>query len=212
MCNARQFGRASLARKRKTGIMKKDPLIIVVSAPSGSGKTTLTERILEKMDGIRRSVSYTTRQPRDGEKDAQDYVFISEKDFKEKADNGEFLEWEENFGNFYGTPLDQFRTAMEEGVDVILSIDVKGGKTVKEKFPESVSVFIIPPSVKELEERLRNRNTDREEQVAMRLEESKREMAAADRYDYLIVNEDLDKASEELMTIIEKERESRNRA
>ncbi|MBU1084509.1 MAG: guanylate kinase [Candidatus Omnitrophota bacterium] len=192
--------------------MKKDPLIIVVSAPSGSGKTTLTERILEKMDGIRRSVSYTTRQPRDGEKDAQDYVFISEKDFKEKADNGEFLEWEENFGNFYGTPLDQFRTAMEEGVDVILSIDVKGGKTVKEKFPESVSVFIIPPSVKELEERLRNRNTDREEQVAMRLEESKREMAAADRYDYLIVNEDLDKASEELMTIIEKERESRNRA
>lgn len=190
---------------------KREPLIIVVSAPSGSGKTTLTELILEKMKGIKRSVSCTTREPRYGEKDQKDYIFISKEEFKKKIKNEEFLEWEENFGNYYGTPLDQFREAVDEGVDVILSIDVKGGAKIKKAFPESISVFITPPSAEELEERLRKRNTDREEQVAIRLEESKKEMLAAEGYEYLIVNKDIEKAADELKTIIEEERKNRKK-
>ncbi|MFH1837037.1 MAG: guanylate kinase [Candidatus Omnitrophota bacterium] len=188
---------------------KREALIIVVSAPSGSGKTTLTEIILKKMTGIKRSVSYTTREPREGEKDEKDYVFISKDDFKAKADAGEFLEWEENFGNYYGTPLEQFAEAVEDGTDIVLSIDVKGAVKVKKMFPESISVFIAPPSEEELAERLRKRNTDHEEQVTMRLEESKKEMKRADEYEYLIVNNDLEKAAEELKSIIETERENR---
>ena len=190
---------------------KREPLIIVVSAPSGSGKTTLTELILGKMKGIKRSVSCTTREPRYGEKDRQDYIFISKEEFEDKIENEEFLEWEKNFGNYYGTPLDQFQKAVDDGVDIILSIDVKGGAKIKKAFPESISVFITPPSKEELEERLRNRNTDGEEQVTIRLEESKKEMLAAEEYEYLIVNKDIEKAADELKTIIEDQRKNRKK-
>ena len=189
--------------------MKKEALIIIISAPSGSGKTTLINSLQEKMPGIKRSVSYTTRQPRTGEKDKEDYIFISREEFKEKAEKGEFLEWEENFNNFYGTSRQQFQEAAEKGEDIILSIDVKGAKKVKERFPESISVFIMPPSAEELAQRLKKRNTDRQKQVSLRLEEARREIKAADEYDYLIVNDDLEEAAEELKTIIENEKKNR---
>ncbi len=187
----------------------REALIIIVSAPSGSGKTTVINRLLEKMPGMRRSVSYTTRQPREGETDKGDYIFVTVEEFREKIEKNEFLEWEENFNNYYGTSREQVLEAVEKGEDIILSIDVKGARKVKEVFPQSVSMFIMPPSVEELEARLRKRNTDKEAQVSLRLEESRREMEAADEYDYLIVNEELEQAVEELRAIIEAERKSR---
>jgi guanylate kinase len=189
-------------------VQKKKSLIIVISAPSGSGKTTIITKLLEKTDGVKRSVSETTRQPRAGEEDGTDYHFITEEEFKRKIDENGFLEWEENFGYYYGTPIRQFEEAVDKGLDIILSIDVKGARNVKNRFPESISVFVMPPSKEELAQRLKGRNTDQEKQVSMRLEEAKREIEAADEYDYLIVNEDLDEAVEELKGIIENERKN----
>ncbi len=188
---------------------KREPLIIIVSAPSGSGKTTLINRLLEKIPEMQRSISCTTRQPREGEKDKRDYLFIPREEFKERIEKGEFLEWEENFGHYYGTPKEQFQEAVEKGEDIILSIDVKGARAIKRNFPESVSVFIMPPSAEELATRLRKRNTDREKDVSMRLEEARREISAADEYDYLVVNKELGEAVEELKSIIETERRNR---
>jgi len=192
-------------------IQNNDPLLIVISAPSGSGKTTLVTDLIETVPGIKRSVSYTTRSPRQGEKNREDYVFISQDEFKKKIDNGEFLEWEENFGSYYGTSKDQVQEALERGDDIVLSIDVKGARKVKELFPESISIFIMPPSIETLAERLRKRNTDEEEQVSMRLREAQKELSATDEYDYMIVNRDLEKAREELRTIINMERETRKK-
>lgn len=182
------------------------PLVIIVSAPSGSGKTTIVKKLLERAVGIKRSVSYTTRSPRTGEELAKDYVFVPVDTFKKMSARGEFLEWEENFGNYYGTPRKEFEEVMKRGEDVILSIDVKGARRVKKEYPESVSVFIMPPSSEELVERLKKRNTDRAKDVLVRLSVSKEEIAAADEYDYLIVNEDLERAVEELRAVIEIER------
>jgi guanylate kinase len=188
-----------MAKERK-------PLIIIVSAPSGSGKTTIVSGLVERLPDIKRSVSYTTRAPRQDEKEGIDYIFISQEEFKKKIENGEFLEWEENFGYCYGTSKEQVEEAVKGGEDVVLSIDVKGAKRVKRIFPQSISIFIMPPSMEELSSRLKNRKTDREEQVSMRLEESKTEIASSDEYEYLIVNDDLQKAIEELKEIVENAR------
>lgn len=190
---------------------RRDPLIIILSAPSGSGKTTMVSRVLDKLSGIRRSTSCTTRKPRGEEKDGQDYIFLSREDFRDRIDRGEFLEWEENFGFFYGTPRRQVEEAVEEGEDIILSIDVKGARRVKRAIPESISVFVMPPSPEELEARLKKRNTDADDEMKVRLKESEKEMASADEYEYLIVNEDLDKAVDELKYIIETERANRDK-
>jgi len=184
----------------------KRSLIIVVSAPSGSGKTTLVEQVIKEMPEMRFSISCTTRRPRQGEEEKKEYYFISEENFKKKIQNKEFLEWEEKFGNYYGTPLSVFQNALDNGEDIILSIDVKGAAAIKAKFPESISVFIMPPSTKELENRLRGRNTDVEEEVEMRIGESKEEMKKAGQYDYLIINEDLSKAAKELISVIKSEK------
>ena len=186
-------------------------LIIIISAPSGSGKTTITKRLQGKMPDLCRLVSYTTREQRSGETDKEDYIFISEKEFKEMIERKGLLEWEEVFGNYYGTSEEQLRDALERGVDIILSIDVKGASAVRKKFPESIGIFIAPPSINELASRLKRRNTDEEKQVSIRLKEAEREMKAAEAYDYFIVNEDLGKAIEEIKSIIENERKNRNR-
>lgn len=188
---------------------KRKPLIIVVSSPSGGGKTTIVNNLLKNVSGIRRSISYTTRSPREGERDKEDYMFISEEEFNEKIRKDKLLEWEENFGHYYGTSQEQVEAALSKGEDVILSIDVKGARRVKKKFPGSVGVFIMPPSVEELTTRLEHRHTEKKDEMSTRLAESKREMAAQDEYDYLIVNKDLEEATEELKAIIEKEREKR---
>ena len=190
---------------------RREPLIIVLSAPSGSGKTTIVARLIDSLMHITRSISYTTREPREGEKAGVDYVFVSKEEFDRMKDNGEFLEWEENFGNYYGTGRKQVEDMLASGLDVIMSIDVKGARTAKKEYPESISVFVMPPSLEELENRLRRRKTDAESQVAIRLRESKQEVAASDEYDFLVVNNKLDEAVEEVKQVIEKERENRKK-
>ena len=190
---------------------RREPLIIVLSAPSGSGKTTIVARLIDSLTDITRSISYTTREPREGEKAGVDYVFVSREEFDGMKDNGEFLEWEENFGNYYGTGRKQVEDMLASGLDVIMSIDVKGARTAKKEYPESISVFVMPPSLGELENRLRRRKTDAESQVAIRLRESKQEVAASDEYDFLVVNNKLDEAVEEVKQVIEKERENRKK-
>ncbi len=191
--------------------VRREPLIIVLSAPSGSGKTTIVARLIDSLMHITRSISYTTREPREGEKAGVDYVFVSREEFDGMKDNGEFLEWEENFGNYYGTGRKQVEDMLASGLDVIMSIDVKGARTAKKEYPESISVFVMPPSLEELENRLRRRKTDAESQVAIRLRESKQEVAASDEYDFLVVNNKLDEAVEEVKQVIEKERENRKK-
>lgn len=186
--------------------MRKKGNIIIISAPSGSGKTTIEKRVAEEVAGVIRSISCTTRELREGEAESEDYDFISKEEFLKKIEEGYFLEWEEIFGNYYGTPKDQFISAQKNGVDIILSIDVKGAKKVKEIFPESISIFIMPPSVKELENRLRKRKTDTESQLETRLREAEKEMMAQEEYEYLVINEDLEKAINEVKEIIKKER------
>ncbi|MBF0494798.1 MAG: guanylate kinase [Candidatus Omnitrophica bacterium] len=192
--------------------MKHEPLILIISAPSGAGKTTIANKILKDDPDIKQTVSYTTRTPRTGEKNGREYFFISDEDFKKKIENKEFLEWEENFGKYYGTLKKQAEDILAGGKDVLLSIDVKGGKTVKAAYPASVSVFIMPPSVEALETRLTGRNTEKNEEIRRRLKEAEREIKAAEEYDYLLVNEDLDKAVAELKTIIKTERTNRKNA
>ena len=187
---------------------KKKTLIIVVSAPSGSGKTTIVSNVLNEMTNLVRSKSYTTRAPRALEVDGRDYIFVSKEDFETKIKEGEFLEYEENFGNCYGTSVIQIKEALSAGQDIILSIDVKGARRVKKAFPESISVFIMPPSREVLEERLKKRKTDEKKEVLLRLEEAEREIAARDEYDYLIVNDDLTEAVNELKNIIQAERKN----
>jgi len=191
--------------------VRREPLIIVLSAPSGSGKTTIVARLIDSLMHITRSISYTTREPREGEKAGVDYVFVSREEFDGMKNNGEFLEWEENFGNYYGTGRKQVEDMLASGLDVIMSIDVKGARTAKKEYPESISVFVMPPSLEELENRLRRRKTDAESQVAIRLRESKQEVAASDEYDFLVVNNKLDEAVEEVKQVIEKERENRKK-
>ena len=185
---------------------KRKGLIVIVSAPSGSGKTTLVNGLIEETQGITRSVSYTTRAPRDGEREGDDYIFVTEDVFKEKQGKGLFLECEENFGKFYGTSIEQVREAQAEGNDIILSIDVKGARRVKDIFPESIGIFIMPPSAEELTKRLKDRKTDDVEQLLLRIKESKKEIEAAEEYDYMVVNEEIDKAVAELREIITIER------
>ena len=190
------------------GKKTKEPLVVIVSAPSGSGKTTLVGRLLETVPGIGRSVSYTTRKPRKDEVGQEDYIFISKEEFKAKIENGFLLEWENNFGNYYGTSIEQVENTLDKGEDIVLSIDVKGARKVKKQYPESISIFIMPPSEKKLEERLRKRNTDDEDEVIRRLKEAKTEMSSSDEYDFLIVNSEIEAAVLELKAIIVQEREN----
>ena len=158
---------------------------------------------------MKRSVSYTTRKPREVEENGKDYIFISEDEFKKKLENSEFVEWENNFGKYYGTSKEQIFQAEGEGFDIILSIDVRGAEKVREEFSDAISIFIMPPSFEELQRRLENRKTDSEEVIKTRLNEARREMDAAGAYDYLIVNDELEEAVNELIKIIEKERVNR---
>lgn len=184
---------------------------MIVSAPSGSGKTTIVNALISRMPEVGRSISYTTRPRREGEVEGEDYYFVSQEEFEERKNNKDFLEWEENFGNYYGTSREQVDSVLGEGRDIILSIDVKGARSVKDIYQDAISVFIMPPSRQELAERLRKRNTDEAAQVLRRLQESKKEIDAADEYDYLIVNKDLTRAVEELAGIIENERRNREK-
>ncbi len=176
--------------------------LLVVSSPSGAGKTTLCMRLRKEFDSIGFSVSYTTRKPRPGETDGVEYNFVSLERFQEMAAADEFAEYAMVHGNMYGTSANQVRDALASGRDLLFDIDFQGGRQLRQRFPdEVVLVFILPPSLRELERRLRQRATDSAEVIAQRLKVARSELAHYPEYDYLIVNDDLDKAYDVLRAV-----------
>ena len=190
--------------------MKKRGLLVVVSSPSGGGKGTILKELFRRNENLKMSVSATTRGPREGEVDGREYFFISRQEFEKRVANNEFLEHAEYAGNCYGTPRDYVLSLLQRGVSVILEIDVQGAMQVKRRMPESVSVFILPPSFEELEHRLRGRGTETPEKVARRLAAARSEIDMAPAYDYQIVNDDLDAAYARLRGIFIEKTEMAN--
>ena len=189
----------------------KPPLVFIISGPSGSGKSTLVEKMLE-VPGMMFSISCTTRPPRPTESPGKWYDFISEAEFDRRAREGEFLEHARVFGKHrYGTPRRWLEEAERKGLDLVLEIDVQGAEQVKRKIPDSVAIFILPPSREELERRLRARGQDSEEAIGRRLERARQEMQRYASYDYLVINDDMERAAREVQAIAVGTRCSRGR-
>ncbi len=179
------------------------PKLFVVSAPSGAGKTTIIHRAIGVVPELVLSVSHTSRRPREGEIDGSDYFFVDADDFTRKIENKEFLEWAEVHGNFYGTSVKEINKRIENGETVILDIDVQGAQQVrKNEEIKAVYIFIEPPSMDELKNRLANRGTESEESLQKRLKNAKHELTFKNQYDFVIVNDQLDSAVEEFVRII----------
>lgn len=187
------------------------PFLLVLSAPSGAGKTTVARAALERLEGLEISVSYTSRRPRPGEVDGVDYRFITSQEFEERIQKGMFLEWARVHGKLYGTGRAEICQALDEGRDVILVIDVQGGKRILAEVPESVGVFLFPPSWEELRRRLYARGRHSPEELEQRLIIARSEIAEARLYHYWLVNDDLEKTVESLIAIITAERLKRER-
>jgi guanylate kinase len=185
--------------------------VFIISAPSGSGKSTLTHRLLQDVPSLRFSISYTTRAPRGQEQDGKDYFFISTADFEARLAKGEFLEHATVFGNYYGTHIGELERAADEGVDLILDIDVQGARQLKEKRPAAVSIFILPPSREVLEQRLRLRSQDSEPVIKRRLHDAAEEIRNYSQYDYVLVNREVDASVETLKSIVKATRSRRDR-
>lgn len=181
-------------------------LVFVVSAPSGAGKTSLCKGVVELFSDIRHSVSYTTRAPRTNERDGIDYHFVSEEKFLMMADNNQFVEWAVVHGNRYGTAGASIRKCEDEGIDVILDIDVQGARQIRDRLGRGVYIFVLPPSPEELEKRLRGRGTDVDEVIKKRLMNAREEINQIYNYDYMIINDRFDDAVERLRSIIIAER------
>ncbi|MEI6862888.1 MAG: guanylate kinase [Candidatus Omnitrophota bacterium] len=180
--------------------------LFIVSAPSGSGKTTLCRKLLGSGLGLVDSVSMTTRLPRPGEKDGDDYIFVSDAHFRSEIKKGGFLEYEENFGHLYGTPKSFIEKNINKGTSVLLNIDVKGAMKVRRAYPAiSRLIFILPPSIAELKKRLHLRKSDSVEVIAKRLAIAKKEMSYKKKYDYRIINDQIPQAYGKLKSIIKKE-------
>lgn len=176
--------------------------LYVISSPSGCGKGTLITKLLESNSNIWVSVSATTRRPRLGEIDGVNYYFLDRLEFESMIDAGELVEWAEYSGNYYGTPKKYIEQHMGAGDNVILEIEVQGAKNIKKIFADATLIFIKPPSMEELERRLRGRGTETEESIKKRMKTAELELSQADFYDYIIVNDSLDDAARELETII----------
>ncbi|HPF85513.1 MAG TPA: guanylate kinase [Aminivibrio sp.] len=176
--------------------------LFVLSGPSGAGKGTLRKKVFETVEDIRFSISCTTRPPRQGEKDGVDYRFISEEAFLTLLEEDRFLEYAKVHGHYYGTLRDDVERTLSSGIDMVLEIDVQGAFQVREKMPESILVFVSPPSLEELERRLRERGTESGENLRIRLRNARLEMLKSGDYDYVIVNDDAERASNELKSII----------
>jgi guanylate kinase len=180
--------------------------LFVITAPSGAGKTSLIRALLEDEPGLRRSTSYTTRKPRPGEQDGREYHFVDEASFLAMQGRGEFLESAEVHGYRYGTSKKTIRDTLEQGQDLILEIDWQGARQVRALYPQCVGIFILPPSLEELERRLRGRGQDAESVIQRRLANAQAEMAHADEFKYAIINKDFTTARQELARIVRSER------
>jgi guanylate kinase len=176
--------------------------IFIISAPSGAGKTTLCKAALAAFADMRYSVSFTTRLPRPGEENGRDYVFVTVPEFEAGIRSGRWAEWARVHGNYYGTSADVLAQSLSSGFDILLDIDVQGALQICARFPESVTIFIMPPSLEVLRQRLVSRGTDRPEVIAMRIENAGQEMAQRGVYRHVVVNDDLETAITELIHII----------
>jgi guanylate kinase len=186
--------------------MKRKGQLFVVSAPSGTGKTTICREVVKTVPGLRSSVSYTTRRPRAAEKDGKDYFFIDESKFRDMIKQEVFAEWAQVHGHYYGTPKKALLASLESGQDVLLNIDSQGAMQLKKWYPQGVFVYLLPPSFETLETRLMERAADSSEVIQQRLQKATEEIKNYPAYTYLIVNDDLKKAVDDLKTIIQAER------
>ncbi len=180
-------------------------ILFVISAPSGTGKTTICERLLKSLPNLKMSISHTTRSPRQDEKDGVNYFFVNREQFEKMIQNDEFVEWAEVYGNLYGTSKKIISDLINAGVDILLDIDTQGAKNIKKLYPDIVLIFILPPSLEELERRLKNRNED-SETIKKRLSKATNEIAQYEFYDYAVINDNLETAINEVLSIINAER------
>lgn len=185
--------------------------LIIISSPSGGGKGTLIKEVLKIVPNIGYSVSFTTREMRVGEENGRDYFFVSHKEFEKLIEEGEFLEYAAVHGNFYGTSLKRIKVETDLGHDIILEIDVQGAEEVRAKVPEAVSIFIMPPSYRVLEKRLTNRATEKKEDLSLRLRNSLGEVRRFTEFEYVVINDNVAKATADLQSIILAERLKRIR-
>lgn len=189
--------------------MKKQGNLLVVSGPAGVGKGTVLRSVFEKLDGICYSISCTTRKPRQNlDKDGVTYYFVSKEDFEARIAQNNFLEYAEVHGNYYGTPRDKVLQNLDNGLDVVLEIDVQGALMVKQKMPDAKLIFIAPPSEEELEKRLRGRGTEDASAIELRLKNARWEMSQIDKYDYQVINDTVTNATEKFIEIVKNIRRS----
>ncbi|MGB1361015.1 MAG: guanylate kinase [Alphaproteobacteria bacterium] len=192
--------------------IKRQGILLVLSSPSGAGKSTISRRILSEDDNLSLSVSATTREPRDGEVDGKDYHFLTKDKFKQMIDNDEFVEHAEVFDNYYGTPKQAVIDAIDDGKDVIFDVDWQGGQALFNKFPDNiVKIFILPPSIEELNKRLTTRAQDSQEVIASRMAKSALEISHWNEYDWVIINDDLEESIAKVKSIIQSERLKKTR-
>ena len=182
--------------------MNKKGAIIVISAPSGTGKTSIVKRIINEIPGLVFSVSATTRKKRENEKNGTDYFFISEKEFEEKIEKNEFVEWEKVYDYYYGTFKSIIEDNISKGKSVIMEVDVKGALSIKKIYPKANLIYVIPPSQDELIRRLKNRKTENDTDLRKRLERAIMELSIKDKFDYFVVNKDLEKAISDTKSLI----------
>jgi guanylate kinase len=195
----------ALSSVAKTASKSKQPgHLFIISAPSGAGKTTLRCAILQHFSDLLYSISYTTRNPRHGEVDGTDYHFISRAEFEAGIDDGRWAEWAAVHGNYYGTSAEFLIRNLNAGKDVLLDIDVQGTQKILRRFPECITIFLMPPSLKVLKDRLQSRGTDSAETIALRLKNAEVEMAQKKKYRHVIINDQLDDAIADLASIIDR--------
>ena len=185
--------------------MTKEGLLVVISAPSGTGKGTLLRLLEESSQRVRLSVSATTRRPRGNEVDGKSYFFKTVEEFKEMVSGDKLIEWVKYCDNYYGTPREHVENLIKEGYHVVLEVEVEGAMNIRKKYPRSVLIFVLPPSFNELEKRIRSRGTEGDDAIRKRLETAKREIDYISRYDYVIINHDVDKAVGDINCVLKAE-------